>query len=197
MTRSTSGYSSTARLFHWIVAALVLLMIPAGVVMVQEGISRGLQNALFIFHKNVGVVVLLLVICRYAYRRINPPPPLPAAMPQLQRRIAEISHRTLYALLFLMPVAGYVRVRAGGFPIEWLDRLGVPTLVPRSEELAQAAKTVHFFGSIALGALIALHVGAALFHGVVRRDGIFSRMWPPLGVRGAASPLATAERKDS
>jgi cytochrome b561 len=197
MTGTRSGYSTTARLLHWIVAILVLLMIAAGVVMTREGIGRGLQDTLFIFHKNVGVVVLLLVTVRYAYRRFNPPPPLPPTMPHLQQRIAALSHGALYGLLFLMPIAGYVRVRAGGFPIEWLDRIGLPTLVPRSDELAQVAKSVHFFGSIALSALVLLHVGAALFHAVIRRDGVFSRMWPPVRVRSAASPLATAESNDS
>jgi cytochrome b561 len=197
MTATGSGYRTPARLLHWIVALLVLMMIPAGFVMVQEGISRSLQNTLFIFHKNVGVFVLLLVAVRFAYRRLNPPPPLPPSMPHLQHRIAALTHGALYALLFLMPVAGYVRVRAGGFPVEWLDRLGVPALVPRSEELAQVAKSVHLFGAVALTALVALHVGAALFHAIIRRDGVFSRMWPPVNARGAASPLATAESNDS
>jgi cytochrome b561 len=179
MTDPASGYRTPARLLHWIVAVLVLMMIPAGFVMVQQGIPRGLQNTLFIFHKNMGVVILLIVIARLAYRRFNPPPPLPEAMPHLQRRIAELSHLALYTLLILMPLAGYIRVRAGGFPIEWLDALGAPTLVPRSDALAEAAKTVHYFGALAITALVALHVGAALFHGIVRRDGVFSRMWPP------------------
>jgi cytochrome b561 len=180
MTERDAGYRTPARLFHWIVAILVLLMIPAGFVMVQQGIPRGLQNTLFIFHKNMGVVVLLIVIARLAYRRFNPPPPLPEAMPQVQRRIAELSHLALYTLLVLMPLAGYIRVRAGGFPIEWLDALGVPTLVPRSDAIAEVAKTIHYFGAMALIALVALHVGAALFHGIIRRDGVFSRMWPPV-----------------
>jgi cytochrome b561 len=180
MTDPATGYRTPARLFHWTVAVLVFLMIPAGLVMVQQGIPRGLQDTLFIFHKNMGVLVLLIVIARLAYRRFNPPPPLPEAMPQVQRRIAELSHLALYTLLVLMPLAGYIRVRAGGFPIEWLDALGVPTLVPRSDAIAEVAKTIHYFGAMALIALVALHVGAALFHGIIRRDGVFSRMWPPV-----------------
>jgi cytochrome b561 len=72
-------------------------------------------------------------------------------------------------------------VRAGGFPIEALDAIGVPPLVPRSEALASAAQTVHFLGAWAISALIALHVAAALYHGLVVRDGVFGRMWPPVG----------------
>ncbi len=178
MTERIDGFRTPARIFHWATVVLVLLMIPAGLVMVQDGLDRTVQNALFIFHKNVGVLVLLLVLARLAYRLAVPPPPLPAGMPAWQHRVSGITHGLLYALLIAMPVAGYVRVRAGGFPIEALDALGVPTLVPRSESLAELAKMLHWLGGFALAALIALHVGAALFHAIVKQDGVFSRMWP-------------------
>jgi cytochrome b561 len=196
MTDHGPGYRTPARLLHWTVAVLVLLMIPAGVTMIQEGIGRSLQNTLFIFHKNMGVVVLFLVLARLLYRLANPPPPLPADMPQVQRRIAAGTHMALYALLLLVPTAGYVRVRASGFPIEALDALGLPALVPQSDALAEFAKSVHWAGGLALAALAALHVGAALYHGIFRRDGIFSRMWPPIGRRAGGAPLAATQRKD-
>jgi len=197
MTDHGPGYRTPARLFHWSVAALVLLMIPAGVTMVQEGIGRSLQDRLFIFHKNVGVVVLILVLARLLYRLANPPPPLPAGLPTAQRRIAAATHAALYALLVIVPVAGYVRVRAGGFPIEALDALGLPALVPRSDALAELAKSVHYAGGLALAALVVLHVGAALYHGIFRRDGIFSRMWPPIRSRSAEGALAGESHRDN
>jgi cytochrome b561 len=174
-------YSTPARALHWLMAVLILLTVPAGLIMVQEGIDRGLQNALFIYHKNVGVLLLLLLVVRVIWRWRNPPPPKPASLPALQARIAEAVHGALYLLLFIVPVAGYVRVRAGGFPIESLDALGVPALVPRSDALAEVAKTIHYGAGLLIAAVIAMHVGAALFHGIVKRDGVFSRMWPPLG----------------
>lgn len=178
MAERVDGFRTPARIFHWATVVFVLLMIPAGLVMVQDGLDRTVQNALFIFHKNVGVVVLLLVLARLAYRLAVPPPPLPDSMPAWQHRVSGITHGLLYALLIAMPIAGYVRVRAGGFPIEALDALGIPTLVPRSESLAELAKMLHWLGGFALAALIALHVGAALFHAIVKQDGVFSRMWP-------------------
>lgn len=176
-------YSTTARLLHWIMAALILLTIPAGFVMVQPDIDRGLQNALFLYHKNVGVLLFVLVALRLAWRLRNPPPPLPSHMPGWKARIAGATHAALYALLVLLPIAGYVRVRAGGFPIESLDALGAPSLVPRSDALAEVAKRVHYIAAISIAAVLATHVGAALHHGIVRRDGAFSRMWPPIGGR--------------
>ena len=174
-------YRRIARLLHWSMAVLILAMIAAGVTMVQTGLDRTLQNTLFIFHKNIGVLLLVLAVLRLLYRWRNPPAPLPDDIAPIQKLAAGLSHAALYGLLLLMPVAGYVRVKAGGFPIESLDRLGVPSLVPRSDALAEAAKAVHYFGGIAIALLIGLHVAAAAFHGIVRKDGVFSRMWPPFG----------------
>lgn len=196
MSDTSASYRSPARLLHWTMALLVLGMIPAGFVMVQPGLDRSLGNALFIFHKNVGVLLLILVAIRLAYRAANPAPPLPDSVPPLQRRAAAWSHGALYALLVIMPVAGYVRVKAGGFPIESLDAMGVPSLVPRSDAVAEIAKNIHYFGAIALTALVALHILAAAYHGVFRRDGVFSRMWPPIGHNRRAAPLAAANRRD-
>ena len=170
-------YKTGARWLHWSMALLVLAMIPVGFLMIQDGLSRTVQNNLFIFHKNVGVLLLVLIVVRIVYRAVNPPPPKPAHLPAWQARIASLSHGALYALLVVMPLAGYVRVRAGGFPIEALDALGIPVLVPKSDALAGFAKTVHFYGSWAIAALVALHIAAALHHALVKRDGIFSRMW--------------------
>jgi cytochrome b561 len=184
MRQSEDTYRLPARLLHWGMAVLVLAMIPAGLVMVQPGLDRGLQNTLFVFHKNVGVLVLLLLVVRAAYRWRHPPAPLPVDVPGWQRQAARVSHGLLYALLFVLPVAGYTRVKAGGFPIETLDAMGVPSLVPRSDELAEVAKAVHYGAGLAITAVIVVHVGAAAWHGIVRRDGVFSRMWPPVGRGG-------------
>lgn len=178
---SSRRYSAPARLLHWTMAGLVLATIPAGLVMVQPGLDRALQNSLFIFHKNIGVLLILLVVLRLLVRLRNSPPPLPASLSPFQARAAGASHLALYVLLILVPVAGYVRVRAGGFPIESLDALGLPGLLPRSDALAELAKMIHYGASLTLAALICLHVAAACHHGIVKRDGVFSRIWPPFG----------------
>jgi cytochrome b561 len=173
------GYGTVARLFHWITVLLLLGMFPAGAIMVQEGLSRPVQDALFIFHKNVGSVLLVLVLLRLAWRAISPPPPQPAAMPGWQQRLSGLVHVGLYAMLLFMVVTGYVRVGTGGFPLELADALGVPRL-PRSDAVADLASAAHFWGRFVLLGLILLHVAGALQHALIRRDGVMARMWPPL-----------------
>jgi cytochrome b561 len=181
MTRHISRYKAPARWLHWSVAALILAMIPVGFLMVQQGLGRTLQNNLYMFHKNVGVLVLGLVLIRIVYRLRHKPPRLPEGIPQWQKRVSAWSHGIMYGLILMMPVSGYIRVRAGGFPIESLDAIGIGTWLPRSEALANAAKSIHYFGAIALVLLLVLHVGAALNHWLVKRDGVFERMWPGRG----------------
>lgn len=179
MADRAPGYATPARWFHWIVAAAVLLMIPAGLVMTREGLDRSLQDALFIFHKNLGVLLVPLILARLIYRWRHPPPPLPASVPAWQARIASLTHVLLYLLLVVMPLSGFVRVRAGGFPIEMLDRAGVGPWIAKSEPLADAAQALHGAGAFLLIALVAMHVGAALHHALILRDGVWSRIWPP------------------
>lgn len=183
MAATIKRYRTPARVIHWTMAILVIGMLPVGAWMVRDGLDRSLQNFLFIAHKNIGVLLLILIFVRLIYRWRNPPVLDPVPLPKLQELAAHFTHFALYAMLLIMPLAGYVRVRAGGFPIESLDAMGIPALVPRSEALASAAKAVHYYGSYAIAALVLMHVGAAAYHGVVRRDGIFSRMWPPFGTK--------------
>jgi cytochrome b561 len=178
MQELVTKYKVPARVFHWLMALLVVGMIPVGFLMIDETLSRELRNTMFISHKNMGVLMLILIALRLLYRLLNPPRLRPVELPKLQEFAAHMTHIGLYALLIIMPLSGYIRVRAGGFPIKVLDSLGVPALVPRSEALAEFAKSVHYFGAYAIAALIAMHVGAALYHAVICKDGIFSLMWP-------------------
>lgn len=170
------GYRLPARWLHWITAAVVLLMIPAGLVMTQEGLARPVQDALFVFHKNAGVLLVPVILARIAYRLTHSPPPLPLSVPAWQRAAARLSHVLLYVLLVVMPLSGFIRVRAGGFPIELLDRLGAGPWLPRSEQVAGIAQAVHAAGALVLIAVLAVHVGAAVQHALIRRDGVWSRM---------------------
>ena len=175
------GYATPARLLHRGMAILIVATIPAGFVMVQQGIPRGVQDTLYIYHKNVGVLLLGLVILRLLWRWRHPAPPLPSHLQPVQALMARLTHGALYLLLLVMPVAGYIRVKAGGFPIESLDAMGVLSLVARSDALAETAKALHLVGGVTIAVVLAMHIGAALLHGVVLRDGVFQRMWPPFG----------------
>jgi cytochrome b561 len=173
------GYGTVSRLFHWITVLIVFIMIPVGLTMVQD-VAKPTQDKLFLLHKGLGSVFLALIFVRLCWRFLNPPPPLPAHVPRAQRRAAAAVHALLYLLLVVMAVSGYVRVVTGGFPIELMNALGIPPLLPKNEAVAKIASGVHEVGKSLLIVVIVLHIGAALYHGLVRRDGVLARMWPPI-----------------
>lgn len=178
MAHVPTRYSAPQRALHWLTVLLVFSTLPAGWIMVQEGLPRPVQDALFLYHKNIGPVILLLVVARLVLRLLRPAPPLPSSLSRMQALAAGAVHLLLYAALVAMAVSGILRVKAGGYPIELWDPL-VGTLISKNEALAKAAQGFHGTVWIVLAALIAAHVGAAALHGLIRKDGVFSRMWPP------------------
>lgn len=172
-------YAPVSRALHWLTVVLVLTTIPAGLIMVQEGLPRPLQDSLYLYHKNIGPVILILVILRLIFRFVHRPPPLPDTLPHSQALIAETVHWLLYACLIVMAVSGTIRVQAGGFPMEIWDPL-IGGMISRNKELANTAMAIHHWVRIPLILLILAHIGAAAMHGLIKKDGIFSRMWPPI-----------------
>jgi cytochrome b561 len=175
-----AGYGAVARLFHWVIALLVLVQIPVGIAMVSQPLSR-FSDPLFIAHKGSGAVLLTLVIARVAWRLTHRPPPMPDFVPQREQRIATATHVALYLLLLVMVVSGYVRTVGDAYPIEILDALGVPPLMPYAPRVAAIALVVHQFSVVVLVALIAAHVSAVLRHHLIDGHPILDRMWPPFG----------------
>jgi cytochrome b561 len=179
MTTEQEGYGSVARILHWIVALLVVLQIPAGIAMTSEPLSA-YSDPLYIFHKGSGTLLLVLVLARVAWRLMHRPPPFPAFMPPLEQRIAHATHAAIYVLLGVMVVSGYVRTVGDGFPIELLDALGVPPLIPEMPRIARAMLVVHQFTVIGLIGLLAVHVSAVLRHHLIEGNPVLARMWPPV-----------------
>ncbi len=176
------GYDRGSRIFHWLVALLVAITVPAGIAMTSEGFD-GLRDALFVIHKGLGIVILVVVLLRLAWRLAHPAPPLPDSLPSAERRLARTSHRVLYLMLVGMAVVGYLRTAGGGYPVELLDALGVGPFVPEMPGIADTLSVVHKFGAWILVAAIAVHVAVVLQHTLFGRARILPRMWPPWGTR--------------
>ncbi|NBA93404.1 cytochrome b [Pseudomonas sp. R5(2019)] len=168
----STRFHPLARLLHWLMAVLIMAMLFVGVSMVADLSPR--RTLLIDLHKAIGLALLVLVLVRVATRLALGSPALPDDMPTAQRWAAKGSHWMLYGLMLAMPLIGWGMLSAGGYPIP----LQLPALLPHDLRLYAVLRMLHGVLAYLLFATVLLHVAAALFHGLVRRDGVLRSMWP-------------------
>ena len=166
-------FNLLARLLHWSMAVAILAMLFVGAAMV---VSLRHREQLLDLHRPLGIAILLLAIVRLINRVRHAPPPLPDDLPRLQAWAATASHWLLYALMLAMPLIGWAMLSAGAYPVELADGVNLPAILPHSPEMYGFLRPLHGVLAYALFATILLHLGAALYHAWVRRDGVFGQM---------------------
>ncbi|MGE3476924.1 MAG: cytochrome b [Rhodospirillaceae bacterium] len=174
---SATRYGGVAVALHWIIAACLLVSVILGLIIGNVEESESTEQALAI-HKSFGLTIFALMVVRLAWRLTHRAPPLPARMPAYQRIGAALTHGLLYFTLLAMPIAGYVAVAARGRETQFFGLFDVPQLTPLSRMLSQNATTVHVYGQYLIYALLIAHIGAALYHHIVLKDDVLTRMLP-------------------
>ncbi|GAA0694436.1 cytochrome b [Marinobacterium maritimum] len=174
---TVDSWGTVAKLLHWSMALLLLIQLVLGVLAVAWPLSPAKLN-LFIWHKSLGLALLLLVSIRLLWRWSNPVPGLPPTIPNWQRQASWVSHLLLYFCLVALPLTGWVMSSASNIPLKvfWLFRL--PDITAPDKALAQMMKGVHFGLVVLFVLLLAVHILAALHHYFVRHDGVLERMLP-------------------
>jgi len=169
-------YSTVAMWFHWTIAALVIGNLAIGLLHDGVPVFRSLMGA----HKAIGITVLVLTLGRVAWRLGHRPPPLPADVSAWQKGLSHAVHWSLYGLMLLMPLTGWIMVSGpeGRRPLNWFGLFDLPYL-PASGAAAESAHGGHAVLGWVMLALVAMHVAAALYH-LARRDGVVWRMAPAL-----------------
>ncbi|HEX4153500.1 MAG TPA: cytochrome b [Steroidobacteraceae bacterium] len=174
MRTAPERFSALQRVLHWLMAIMVLTMLFIGVSMVSTVKPRFLT--LISIHKPLGIAILVLVLLRLGVRWKLGAPSLPDDLPPAQAIAAKLSHIVLYALLIAMPLIGWGMLSAGGYPIVLYGPLHLPHILPHNDKLHAILLAMHIALAYLFFATILLHVGAALFHALVRRDGVFRAM---------------------
>ncbi len=176
-------YTAVAIALHWVMAILLVFMIWLGWNMDDH-------EGRFQLHKSIGITLLILTVARIVWRWLNPPPPLPD-MPSLEKRASHLVHIGFYALMLVLPLAGWVLVSSSKFhvptvlfgAVSWPH---LPFMGPFKTELGHTlVETLHSKGAWLLIALLALHVAGAVKHEVTGDEGVLRRMLP--GIFGQTS----------
>ena len=175
MTTSQQQFTVSMRFFHWLMAAMVLTMLGIGVAMVA---SLADYHWLVSIHLPLGILILILVVLRFVNRQFSTMPPFPATMSSPERFIAHESEILLYTLLFVLPLVGWGMLSAARYPIVLYGPLHLFPILPHSVMLYAALRKAHTVLAYLLFLAFVAHFGAVLFHTLVLRDRLFSRMAP-------------------
>jgi cytochrome b561 len=176
MTGTRKRFTPLQRLLHWLLALCILAMLFIGVGMVSTVTTKFLP--LVAIHKSLGVAILVLALIRLVVRLRRGAPALPLDLPEPMKLAAHLSHYALYALMIAMPLIGWAMLSAAGYPVVLFGGLTLPAILPQSAWLHTWLWTAHFYLAFAFFGLVLLHIAAALFHALVRRDGVFDQMAP-------------------
>jgi len=179
-------WGSVTKSLHWLMALLILVLMILGWTAVNWPLSPT-KIDLFVWHKSLGILALVLVLARILWRLGNPRPvpDLPAG----EQRMASLAHVLLYGLMIAMPLSGWVIHSAADiFPLKLLGLVTLPAIVEPDKNLRHIAETVHLTLFWLLAGLLILHIGAALRHHFIKQNDVLRKMLPALPGARKTSP---------
>jgi cytochrome b561 len=173
-------YGAIAIVLHWGMAVLLVVLIAMGFYMdrMPDAGFDTQKITLILVHKALGMLVLGLAVLRLVWRLGNALPRLVDSLPDWQQVAARFVHLMFYALMFSVPVTGWLMSSAGGYPVPFFGLFDVPDLIGFNEWLFQVLITVHRWLAWMLFFFLVLHAGAALRHHFELRDDTLRRMLP-------------------
>jgi cytochrome b561 len=178
----TARYRLSQRIVHWLVALMVACLLATGMTLGWLGYDGAVQalgeettGNLYKYHKTFGVLLLGLMTLRIGLRLGFGSPPYDPPLPAFYRAASLGVHGLLYLALMTMPILGWLGTAAGGYPVQFFE-LTLPGLIAKDPDLGETLFWLHgLVGWLILG-LALVHIGAALMHWLIRRDGVMGRM---------------------
>jgi cytochrome b561 len=186
-------FTPLQRVLHWLMAAMIVAMLFIGIGMVSTLSPR--YWTLVSIHKPLGILILVLVPLRLVIRLWHGIPALPSDLPRWQASAAKASHVFLYMLMVVMPLVGWSMLSAGGYPIVLYGPIHLPPISPHDDALYAIFRTAHTWLAYAFFLTILLHVSAALFHALVRRDRVLASVLPQGRKNVTSAGRAVLERR--
>ena len=175
ITKNPVQFAFLSRILHWLMAALLVAMLFIGVAMVA---SLGDYHWLMALHRPLGILILILAAIRLVTRLLTKAPALPADISQPERLVIKASEFLLYALFIALPLVGWAMLSAGHYPIVMFGSVHLPPILPAKPELYATLRETHTILAYLLFLAFLAHFGAVLFHTLILRDGLLSRMVP-------------------
>ena len=179
-TNTEQRYGAAAIMIHWIMAVLLVALIALGLYMASlpdVGFDTK-KIALILYHKQLGILALIVAVLRLAWRVGNALPQLVDKLPDWQKVTARFVHLCFYGLMLALPVTGWLLSSAAGFSVSFFGWFNLPDVAPFSGYLSRTFTDIHKWLGYALIVLILIHAGAALRHHWLFKDETLKKMLP-------------------
>ena len=173
MTSYDKGY----KWLHWLMAILVILMFMAIFGFAQANTDAA-RIEMLMGHSSIGSLIFILFVIRFCKRFLFKSPRPKHNLTAVTNVSANVGHLALYLLLFYVPITGYLSAKTHELPVYWFGQFNLASMTAYDQANFDMLRNLHELGVQTLMIFVVVHIAAAIFHGVAKKDGVFSSMWP-------------------
>lgn len=177
-------YTVPAQALHWLIAGLIAsqYILAKFAEHAEDANLLARQLALLANHKSVGITILGLAVLRVSWRVFHSPPSLPANMARWQAIASHASHLSIYLLIFIIPVSGWLMSSASAYSVSWFNLITLPDMISPDPDAKHRFLEIHEFLVKVLFVIVLIHIGAAFKHHLIDKDDILKRMTSPFAL---------------
>lgn len=176
MQGKATFYSKGAKVFHWLIAAIVIGMLAGSFFL--GNVPERYQPSAYMIHKSLGLTVLFLIVAGFFWIKYTGKPVLPHNIPTWQKLLARTVQYSLYVLLVCMPLSGWIMSVAGGRIPTYFGLFSMPLPIKASKALSQLMNQSHKTIAWILITLVVLHISGALKHHFINKNNVLREMLP-------------------
>lgn len=196
MIQTSSRYTKTAVVLHWLIAIFLVVMFILGWFMAdlpKEGAKKSAYDLLnlgiytwqlseeasprtfyFNLHKSLGITIFVLIAIRVLWRISHKPPTFLNSYKVIERKIATGTHHLLYLLMVAVPLTGLLMALYSKYGVKWFGLDLIKGL--DNKAIREFFECAHELVGVILLFFVALHVIGALKHKFIDKDDTLNRM---------------------
>lgn len=172
---SIENFSIESKILHWIIAIITIAMLSAGYFL--NMLPENFQATAYMLHKSFGLSIFFLTIIRIFYIKYKGRPSLPENMPIFEKILTHITQKSLYILLLLMPLAGWIMSISENRTPSFFGLFKMPLPgIPQSKTLSHWMQQSHQIMAWVIILFIFLHLMGAIKHFFINKDKLLQKM---------------------
>jgi cytochrome b561 len=172
---AVASHSRATIIAHW--GTMLAIVVAVAAIYLRDLIDdKSIRQFLLVLHKQLGLLVLIIVPIRIAVRFSLGFTDHSGPMAPLLHWAATACHIVLYAALVIVPMLGWATANAHGVAMNFLGLLPLPSIADADPDIADALTDYHVWGFYIMSALVVAHALAAIWHHSLRHDGVLLAM---------------------